>query len=82
MAFGHTKEYLVGEEIMCFTQGRSVAPLQKEEKEKIRDLQELETEQFRVVIPSSLEERFARRFLITPGLGNVPSCDFSVYSYF
>lgn len=53
--------------------------ISEEEKEKIRDLQELETEQFRIVIPSSLEERFSRRFLITPGLGNVPSCDFSEY---
>ena len=30
-------------------------------------LQELETDQFRIVIPSVLEEKFARRFLITPG---------------
>lgn len=53
--------------------------ISEEEKEKIRDLQELETRQFRIVIPSSLEERFAKRFVITPGLGNVPSCDFSEY---
>ena len=51
----------------------------EEEKQKIRDLQELETKQFRVIIPSSLEVKFARRFVITPGLGNVPSCDFSEY---
>jgi len=53
--------------------------ISEEEKQKIRDLQELETEQFRVVIPSSLEERFAERFVITPRLGNVSSCDFSRY---
>jgi hypothetical protein len=53
--------------------------LSEKEKQKIRDLQELETKQFKVVIPSSLEERFARRFVITPRLGNVPSCDFSEY---
>lgn len=53
--------------------------ISEEEREKIINLQELETEQFRVVIPSSLEERFARKFLITSGLGNVSSCDFSVY---
>lgn len=53
--------------------------ISEEEKEKIRDLQELETRQFRIVIPSSLEERFAKRFVITPRLGNVPSCDFSEY---
>jgi len=53
--------------------------ISEEEKQKIRYLQEIETEQFRVVIPSSLEERFARRFVITPRLGNVPSCDFSEY---
>lgn len=53
--------------------------ISEEEKEKIRDLQELETVQFRIVIPSSLEKRFASRFLITTGLGNVSSCDFSRY---
>lgn len=53
--------------------------MSEEEKQKIRDLQKLETEQFRAVIPSSLEERFARRFVITPRLGNVSSCDFSRY---
>ncbi len=51
----------------------------EDEKNKILELHELETEQFRVVIPSSLEERFARRFLITTRLGNVSSCDFSKY---
>ncbi len=59
--------------------GYDLLQLSEEEKQKIRDLQKLETEQSRVVIPSSLEERFARRFLITPGLGNVSSCDFSEY---
>ena len=53
--------------------------LSKEEKQKIMDLQKFETGQFRVVIPSSLEESFARRFVIAPGLGNVSSCDFSKY---
>jgi hypothetical protein len=59
--------------------GHDSHQLSAEEKQKIRDLQKLETEQFRVVIPSSLEESFARRFVITPGLGNVSSCDFSEY---
>jgi len=53
--------------------------ISSEEREKLRSLQELETEQFKVVIPSSLEEIFARRFVISPGFGNVPSCDFSEY---
>jgi hypothetical protein len=53
--------------------------LSEEEKQKIRNLQKLENKQFRVVIPSSLEARFAKRFLITPGWGNVSSCDFSEY---
>jgi len=38
MELKHTKEYLVGEEIMGFTQQRRVAPLQKEELDKIRNL--------------------------------------------
>ncbi|MDO8467836.1 MAG: hypothetical protein Q7S56_02730 [Nanoarchaeota archaeon] len=59
--------------------GHDLLQLSEEEKQKIRDLQKLETEQFRVVIPSSLEERFAKRFVITPSLGNVSSCDFSKY---
>ena len=53
--------------------------ISEEEKEKVMSLQELETDQFRIVIPSVLEEKFARRFLITPRLGNVSSCDFSKY---
>lgn len=53
--------------------------ISKEEKEEISRLQELETENFRVVIPSSLEKKFAKKFEITPGLGNVSSCDFSRY---
>ncbi len=59
--------------------GQDLLQLSEEEKQKIMDLQELETEQFRAVIPSSLEERFARRFVITRVLGNVSSCDFSKY---
>jgi len=51
------------------------------EREKIMRLQELETKQFRIIIPSSLEERFARRFVITLRLGNVSSCDFSRYRF-
>lgn len=53
--------------------------ISEEEREKIRRLQELETEEFRVIIPSSLEGKFARRFVITPQFGNVLSCDFSRY---
>lgn len=59
--------------------GQDLLQLSEEEKQKIGDLQKLENEQFRVVIPSSLEERFAKRFLITSELGNVSSCDFSKY---
>jgi len=59
--------------------GQDLLQLSEEEKQEIGDLQKLETEQFRVVIPSSLEERFAKRFLITSELGNVSSCDFSKY---
>jgi hypothetical protein len=59
--------------------GHNLLQLSEEEKQKIRDLQKLETEQFRVVLPPSLEERFAKRFLITSELGNVSSCDFSEY---
>ncbi len=51
----------------------------EEEKERILKLQELETKQFRIIIPSSLEERFAKRFAITYRLGNVSSCNFSKY---
>jgi len=53
--------------------------ISQKEKEKIINLQKLETEQFRIVLPSSLEEKFARRFVITPKFGNVYSCDFSEY---
>jgi len=51
----------------------------EDERNKILELCEFETKQFRVLIPSSLEERFARRFLITPEWGNVSSCVFSRY---
>ena len=53
--------------------------ISEEERRKIMRLQELETKQFRVIIPSSLEEKFAKRFVITPQLGNVTSCNFSRY---
>lgn len=53
--------------------------LPTEEKQRINDLKNLETKLFKVIMPSSLEERFARRFLIQPEMGNVSSCDFSRY---
>ena len=59
--------------------GYGNSQISEEEKEKIKSLQELETRQFRVIIPSSLEERFAKRFVITPIFGNVSSCNFSRY---
>jgi hypothetical protein len=59
--------------------GKENTKISKEEKEKIIKLQDLETEKFRVIIPSSLEERFARRFEITSELNNVSSCNFSKY---
>ena len=46
---------------------------------EIMRLQELETKQFKVIIPSSLENRFAKKFVIDSSLGNVSSCDFSKY---
>jgi hypothetical protein len=51
----------------------------EDERDKILKLHELESNQFRVITPSSLEKRFAKRFVITPSLGNVSSCDFSKY---
>ena len=54
-------------------------PISETEKEAIMKLKELETKNFRVVIPSSLEQQFAKRFLITPEMGNVSSCLFSAY---
>lgn len=50
-----------------------------EERDEILKLRELADNKFRVIIPSSLEEKFAKRFIITPELGNVSSCDFSKY---
>ncbi|MCX6749033.1 MAG: hypothetical protein NT076_05515 [Candidatus Pacearchaeota archaeon] len=53
--------------------------ISEDERDKILKLYELESNQFRVITPSSLEQRFAKRFIITPRLGNVSSCDFSKY---
>jgi len=53
--------------------------LSERERAGILKTKDFETEQFRVVVPSSLEEAFARRFTITPDLGNVFSCNFSKY---
>ena len=51
----------------------------EDERNKILELHEFETNRFRVITPSSLEQMFAERFTITPRLGNVSSCDFSKY---
>ncbi|MDD5699829.1 MAG: hypothetical protein PHH00_01390 [Candidatus Nanoarchaeia archaeon] len=51
----------------------------EEERTEIRRLRELATEKFRVIIPKSLERRFAERFRISPSFNNVSSCDFSKY---
>jgi hypothetical protein len=53
--------------------------ISKKEVAEIERLQEIETDQFRVILPSSLEEKFARRFVINLEFGNVSSCDFSKY---
>lgn len=50
-----------------------------EEKKQIIKLKELETDRFKVIVPSSLEDKFAKRFVITPKEGNVSSCNFSKY---
>ena len=51
----------------------------EDERNKILELHEFENNRFRVITPSSLEQRFAERFIVTPRLGNVSSCDFSRY---
>ena len=51
----------------------------KDERNKILELHKFENNRFRVITPSSLEQRFAERFMVTPRLGNVSSCDFSRY---
>ena len=50
-----------------------------DERNKILELHKLESNRFRVITPSSLEQRFAKRFIITPILGNISSCNFSKY---
>jgi len=59
--------------------GSDSLKLSTEEQQRINDLKTLETKLFKVIIPSSLEEKFAKRFLIRPELGNISSCDFSKY---
>lgn len=51
----------------------------KEEKKRVMELLNLEARNFKVVIPSSLDEIFARRFLIAPQFSNTSSCHFSRY---
>lgn len=53
--------------------------LSEQEREVISKLMELESKDFKVITPSSLDEKFARRFLITPQFSNVTSCNFSKY---
>jgi hypothetical protein len=53
--------------------------ISNDEIKKIKELKEIETRTFKVVIPSSLDEVFARRFVITPKMGNTFNCDFSMY---
>ena len=60
-------------------QGPENSKMSYEEKEEIINLKVLETDKFKVIIPSSLEEKFTKRFLITSDEGNVSSCNFLEY---
>jgi hypothetical protein len=53
--------------------------LSEQERHTILGLIELDSRNFKVIIPSSLEEKFARKFVINPKFNNVTSCNFSKY---
>ncbi|MEM4230873.1 MAG: hypothetical protein QXF25_03290 [Candidatus Pacearchaeota archaeon] len=53
--------------------------ISENEKKEVLELKSLEDEKFRVILPSSLEEVFAPKFLIDPERGNVLTCNFSKY---
>jgi len=48
-----------------------------EEKQRIEELSAMETNRFKIIIPSSLDHVFANRFKIDSTFGNVYSCQFS-----
>ena len=53
--------------------------ISKNEKEMISALKSLESNRFKIIIPSSLEERFAKKFSINADYGNTSLCLFSKY---
>lgn len=53
--------------------------LSARERGDISRLNELESGQFRIVVPSSFDRRYAERFRISPAFGNTRSCLFAEY---